>query len=180
MLYKNLKYSKIKLSLVIFLPIQIYFNSWFANETERVEKYYINLVFKPLTRILRQITSNFKFSIGLFLIYLIILVCIYYFFKKIVHFFSKKTSLKSPLIDIISSISIIYFIYMITWGLAYSRKSIVKINYLNTENIKFEEIINLTEYLVNKANQTRKLLKNSECRSEKIIPFFSEATRVII
>ncbi len=157
------------------LPLQILFFSWIGQHQNWVENIYIKLIFNKLTYFLRSITGWFDFSIGLIFLYFIFGFVFYFFIKNIINFAKKRIQLKVLIQNIFSLLSITYFIYFLSWGLAYYRKPIAEINQLNTENISFNEIKMLANQLIILTNNTRKLIADSTARSENIKQYFKVA-----
>jgi hypothetical protein len=75
-----------------------------------------------------------------------------------------------------SSLSIIYFIYFILWGFLYYRKPIAETRALDIENIRYDELLNLTKKLINLANSSRNNINDIEAQSLNIEPQFTIAS----
>lgn len=161
-----MKIINMKKWLEIFFPIQIILFSWISSHQSWVENYYIPFIFNNLNLVLRKITGWFSFSLGLFLIYIFAIFTIFYFAKNIIKIIKKKLNFKSFLLNILSYLSISYGFYMLTWGLAYYRQPISKMKQLNVENIKFAEIQNLANQLIDLTNKTRLQIPDNEARAD--------------
>lgn len=159
----------------ILLPIQMAIFAWLSQKPDFIEGFYIKYLFQNLTSVLRQITGWFDFSVGLILMYCLVVFAII----SLVVIFSKiiKGQLKpyGAFIKIATAISIIYFFYMITWGLAYFRMPVASITKVNFENIRDEEIVSLAQILIQKTNEARQKISTQEARSNEITSFFTQA-----
>jgi Protein of unknown function (DUF3810) len=163
--------------LAILFPVQIIVFSLIIRQQAWIEKYYIPFIFNNITRFLRKITGWFQFSIGLFLLYFFVLCTICLFVKMLINLVQKKIKISAFFINVFCYISISYGIYMITWGLAYYRKSIAEIQYLDTKNIHFDEIKFLASSLIDLTNQTRLQIPDNEARADNFDYLLSHATQ---
>ena len=134
-----------------------------------VEKYYSNGINIYVIRFISKIFSIFSFSLFEILIYMAILF-ILVFFVYLIYLIMKNHDkalvyLKNSILNIISIAGIIYFLFVILWGINYNRMDlkyslIADYNISYNENIKDvnydeEDLINLYEFLVKKCNDTR-------------------------
>lgn len=134
-----------------------------------VEKYYSNGINIYMVRFIGKISSIFPFSIFEILIYILILSTLIFLVYSIYYIIKnpRKISiyLKNSLLNIISIIGIIYFVFIILWGINYNRMDLkdslivdYNVNYSqNLKGVNYDEhdLINLYKFLVQKCNDTR-------------------------
>lgn len=134
-----------------------------------VEKYYSNGINIYMIRCMSKIFSIFHFSLFEMLIYVGIVLVLAFLLYSI--YFIVKTPkkilvyLKNTVLNIISIIGIVYFLFVILWGINYNRMDlkdslIIDYNISHNKNIKDvnydkEDLINLYKFLVEKCNETR-------------------------
>ncbi len=148
-----------KLYLILFLPAAILISYIASKSASIVESLYSNNIYKSLSQVLSRITGVFFFSIGellfLSIIILLILLIILAIVKsvkdsrKIVYIFSNL------IVNIIVFISILYFLFIIMWGLNYHRLPFSTIARLDTKPTSTRELVNLCEKLIEKGNTLR-------------------------
>jgi hypothetical protein len=161
--------------LAILFPVQIILFSWISGQQTWIEKIYIPFIFNNIATFLRKITGWFSFSIGLFFIYVFVIFTLYFFAKNIINLAKRKLNYKNFFINVFSYLSIIYGFYMLTWGLVYYRKPIAEIQNLNTKDIRFEEIVDLANQLIEFTNKTRLQIPDNEARANDFNEIITEA-----
>lgn len=156
---KNLNWKTLS---ILLLPIQFFIFKIITANQEWVEDYYSRRFFKYFSRILRIITREFSWSIGLILIYIL---CIFLFFliiKTIFDLKKRRTNLKLVFIKFLAYLSPIYLFYMLSWGLAYHKKPLVELLKFDTSYIKDNEVIALCEELIDSTNITRSRINEGQ------------------
>ena len=198
--------KKFKLLSLLLLPIAFIINFIGSRYPQFIDTYYSSYINKFMVQILSKISGIFPFSLYELTMYLIvfsilifIIRILFIFFKRftIVRDLSKNlpclnsklystydysflSIIKTSILNILSILSIAYFLFIILWGLNYNRlplettlinnyKASVSLNQnlesnklvINSEN-KVEhnvnDLANLYEFLINKTNKTRKLV----------------------
>ena len=165
---KNLKL----LSLLLF-PLSIIINTISSRYPYFIEKYYSNFINKFTVEALSKISSIVPFSIFEMIIYLVVfsilLFIIYFIYNIINNPKNLKYILKNSLLNILSIISTLYFLFIILWGLNYNRLPL-EVSIIDNYNLNYnksitkvektnEDLINLYKYLIEKSNETRDLVK---------------------
>ncbi|WP_296644622.1 DUF3810 domain-containing protein [Romboutsia sp. 13368] len=165
--------KKLKLFSLLLFPLSIIINTISSRYPYFIEKYYSNSINKFTVETLSKISSIVPFSIFEILIYLavlsILLLIIYFIYSIINNPKSLKTIIKDSLLNILSIISVVYFLFIILWGLNYNRLPL-EVSIIDNYNLKYnksitkveknnEDLINLYKYLIEKSNDTRKLVK---------------------
>jgi hypothetical protein len=114
-----------------------------------VESYYSVKFYPYISKFLRSIFDNFTFSIGDILYIFTLTIIVFRTFKNI-DFRKMKIKIKKVIIDGLGTLSVLYFIFHLFWGLNYYRTPLtqklnLKINYSTEDLIKTtKEIILLT------------------------------------
>ena len=133
--------KKLKLLSLLLFPLSIFINTVLSRYPHFIEKYYSISINKFIVEILSNISGIFPFSIYEITMYLIV-------------------------------ISIFYFLFIILWGLNYNRMPL-ETTLIENYNFKYnksisgidktkEDLANLYEFLIENANETRKLVKSSD------------------
>ncbi len=157
---KNLKTKLILISLFIFAIIINYISSLYPTITEA---YYSLKINKVIVKVLSHISSIFPFSIYEIVFYGAILLVIFYIGYTIINALKYPKALKKTLINFFLncgvSLSIIYFLFIMLWGLNYNRVSIGDTIGLTTKQYSIDDLSQVYKILAEKANGTRKLVK---------------------
>lgn len=167
--------KKLKLLSLILFPLSIIINTISSRYPYIVEKYYSLGLNKFTVQVLSNISGIFPFSIYEITMYLLALslvsFIVYFLYIVLKKPSILKSFIKNTLINILSIISIVYFLFIILWGLNYNRLPL-ETSLINNYNSKYnnsisnvdktkEDLFNLYKYLIENANETRKFVKNS-------------------
>ena len=168
--------KKLKLLSLLLFPLSILINTICSKYPYFIEKYYSTTINKLIVETLSKITSVVPFSIFEIILYLVVIsifLFIIYFVYTIIKYPKKlKSFIKNSILNILSIISILYFLFIILWGLNYNRLTL-EITIIDNYNLKYnksitkveknnEDLKNLYIYLIEKSNETRKLVKTDK------------------
>lgn len=168
--------KKLKLLSLLFFPLSILINTLCSKYPYFIEKYYSLSINKIIVETLSNISGIFPFSLYELTIYLIVisiaLFIIYTIYIIIYNPNKLKVFIKNSLLNILSIISIAYFLFIILWGLNYNRIPL-ETTLIESYNLKYnksissidktkESLANLYEFLIENANEARKLVKSSD------------------
>jgi hypothetical protein len=149
-------YRNWKVLLIILFPIQWLFFSIISSHHHFIETYYSNGLYKVLSFILRIIIGWIPFSLGEIIIYSLFLYLIAFLIWSIYRVVKKKIKLKSFLIKLLVNLvawaSLVYFLFMILWGLNYHREPLITVT---ETNFTTEELRGLCELLITETNNSR-------------------------
>ena len=134
-----------------------------------VEKYYSNGINIYIVKTLSKISSVLPFSLFEILIYIFILSILIFLIYSIIYIIRNPRKilvyLKNSTLNIISIAGIIYFLFVILWGINYNRVDLEDslITYYNSaedKNIKNvdydnDDLIKLYKFFIEKCNETR-------------------------
>jgi hypothetical protein len=145
---------KTKIILALLLPFQILVLQILKNFPEFVEKYYSLGLYKFLSSLSRILFGWIPFSIGDIFYLLITIYALRWLYKNVrrirfepIRFF----------VDITATLSIVYFMFNILWGLNYYREPLHKSLSLEKEYTT-EQLITITERFISKSNQLHREL----------------------
>lgn len=167
--------KKLKLLSLLLFPLSILINTISSRYPYFIEKYYSISINKFIVAILSNISGIFPFSLYELTIYLIVISIVSFIIYTIYIIISNpnklKVFIKNSLLNILSIISIAYFLFIILWGLNYNRIPL-ETTLIESYNLKYnksisiidktkEGLANLYEFLIENANEARKLVKSS-------------------
>jgi Protein of unknown function (DUF3810) len=142
--------------LALFLPIQVIAFYFLSKNTAFIERFYVLLVFKNLRDFWANITCHFSFSIGLIMVPILFLGLFIYLFKKF------KTKNKNRWYTLLTTCSLLYFMYMLHWGFLYDRTPLTDLLDLEKSEIKTYELDSLCKELVIETNSNRDKLTDDQ------------------
>ena len=161
--------QKIILKNGVFFLVQFLCFYGIGKSTSFMERVYMPFVFKPLNALLATITKPFPFSVGLLFWYLAIGFMIIFFAKKFVKKHPNRWTY------LLSTINVVFCIYMLTWGLLYSRPSLPDLLGIETAPIQTHELDSLCKELVKATNATREALANKNLEDTDYEAIFKQA-----
>ena len=145
--------------LLMLLPLGILLLYTSSQVPEVVEKAYSNAFFKFLGQLISSITGILPFSLAEISLILLVLAILFYIMRTIVRLIKPVDSrLKTVFrfaINILISASIIYFSFVVLWGLNYSRLPFSTIAGLETHPASVNELAEMCESLVIRTSEMR-------------------------
>ena len=146
--------KKTKLILVVLLPIQILVLQLLKYVPEFIETFYSTGIFPFISKTSRFIFGWIPFSVGDIFYFFIIVFLIRWVYKNIKRI---KTDTKNFILDIFSTLSVVYLLFNLLWGLNYYRVPLHQSLTLDTE-YNTEELIATTKRLIKKSNEMHRQL----------------------
>ena len=141
--------QKTKTIIAIALPVQIILVKWIGSYPNLVEAYYSNGIYPYISSFLRILFGWIPFSFGDILYTLIVLLAIRYIYKN------WRSIKQKPLFflkDIAVSLSVVFFLFHLLWGMNYHRQPITwKLNIEHEYTV--DELVELTRFIVKQTNQ---------------------------
>lgn len=150
--------KKIHIALVIFLPLQIIFIQIIKHFPQVVENYYSRPIFPIISKAERFLFGWIPFSLGDILYFTLAFFIIRWIYIGIK---TKFKHLKTWLIQALSTVSIIYFLFHVLWGFNYYRLPLHQ-NLQIGDQYSEKELIDLTERLITKSNQYQEKLTGND------------------
>ncbi len=144
-----MKLKKYHYILSVLLPIQWGIVTFLSSKTEWIEEHYSTGIYPDLSNVLQAVFGRFSFSFG-DLFYLLLLIYCFFWLYKLFKF--KKFHFKTFLFKTLSVLSVFYFFFYFNWGLNYFRKPLDKIIALEKTTYTDNELLLVTEKLLNEAN----------------------------
>jgi hypothetical protein len=144
---------KLKLSIVVLVPIIMALNIILKTNPGLVERYYSTAIDKYIREVLSLITGIFPFSVAEFLVIALFIILIIYAAVLIIKII--KGEFLNHLLNTAVYISILYILFMFFWGFNYDRLSFDKIAGLNLQKSSKKELYTLCEDLIYRANTLR-------------------------
>ncbi len=149
-----MRQKRTQIILTLFLLLQIAFLQILKKFPEFVEKYYSLGIYPVIGKISRTLFGWIPFSVGDIFYLLITIVAIRWLYLNFRILF--KEPLKF-LLDITATISVVYFMFHILWGLNYYRLPLHKSLQLKSDYTQ-EELVNTTKRLIEKSNKLHRKL----------------------
>lgn len=136
--------------LSVFLVFQWAFYQFIAHYPLIVEKYYSNGLYVFISKIFRIVFGWIPFSVGDIIYFLGAILIVYSLVK---YFKTKPFIFKNVVFRFFGTLSIIYFLFNISWGLNYYRLPIQQTLNFENDKISGEELVDFTEQLIKKINK---------------------------
>jgi hypothetical protein len=146
--------KRTRLILALLLPLQVIALQILKNFPEFVETYYSRGLYPIISKISRFIFGWIPFSIGDLFYLLIVILSIRWLFKNFRRLGFEPTRF---LIDIAATVSLVYFVFHLLWGLNYYRQPLHRTLGLDYEYTT-AELISTTERLIVKSNALHRKL----------------------
>ncbi len=152
--------------ILLILPFSIILTFAASNIPFITEIIYSSGFYKVISQILSNITGILPFSLGEFLLIFAVVYFIFWLFKTLISIVRNSSKriliIKHAFFKIFTVISIIYFCFVIMWGLNYHRLPLSEIIGLKTEDNLIEDLIEVCKDLVEKNNSLRKLIQEDK------------------
>ncbi len=146
--------KRTRLILALLLPVQIFALQFLKNYPEFVETYYSRGLYPVISKISRFIFGWIPFSVGDLFYLLIIIIALRWLYKNFRRVFFEPTRF---FIDIIATVSLVYFVFHLLWGLNYYRQPLHQTLALDYDYTT-EELIKTTKRLITKSNEQHRRL----------------------
>lgn len=156
-----------KLMYVIFLPVGLLLFFLSSSAPALTEKVYSNGIFKIIGQVLSLITALLPFSLAEFTIIFLVLFILWNLIRIIIRMLKEKSRkwhiVLNFFINILAFASIIYFGFVILWGLNYNRLPFSSIANLDVRPTSVKELAEVCENIIGRANELRsKVSENKE------------------
>jgi hypothetical protein len=148
-----IKNLRIKILVILLAPLIMLLNIITKNYPDFIEKYYSNAIDKLIRQALSIATRIFPTSVAEILVLLLLLILIAYFIVFIIKL--KRGGAVNQFVNMILYASILYSLFMILWGFNYNRVSFDKIAGIKIEKTSKQELYDLCENLIARANDLR-------------------------
>ena len=155
---RNQKFPK-KLLFLLLLPLSLLLTFVASTRPLWVEQKYAGSLYLLIQRILSLLTGFVPFSVGEFMFIFLVLYLIFGLFRGILQIIRKKSEgfriFSHWIIHLLISFCLLYFSFVTLWGLNYHRLPLAEIIGLDTQPASVEELVALSESLIERANVLR-------------------------
>lgn len=162
---KRKVYNK-TLLLMLLLPAGIILSAVSSNFSYTTEKIYSSNFYRFIGRPLSLLTGIFPFSLGELIIVFLTLFILFNIVRLLIKILGSSKNKKLYIADFLCnaaiSVSIVYFVFIIIWGLNYNRLPWAKLANLDVKPASVEELSAVCRDLIERANALRpKVSENS-------------------
>lgn len=150
--------KKTRLILAIFLPVQLVILGVLKFFPNFIEAYYSNGLYLFISTISRYLFGWIPFSIGDIFYLLMITLAIYWLYRNVRRITFEPIQF---FLDLLATISIVYFVFNLLWGLNYYRVPLHKTLDVETDYTT-AKLISTTKRLISKSNKLHRSLGFSD------------------
>lgn len=148
--------------IILLFPLSLVIRYFSSRSPHIVEKLYSMKFYRIVVKALTSFSKLISFSLAEVVIVFIIAAALIYIFKFLRACIinpSKRTPLiKGFLVNILSSLSIIYFLFLILWGINYYRLPFSTIAGIKGDKATSRELVSLADNLISNSNKYRSLV----------------------
>lgn len=152
--------------LIILLPLSLLLTYISSRFPTLIERFYSNGLYRLIGRGLSRATGIFPFSVGEAAVIVFVLLVITYLFRMLVLAVKSKEKRKfiiwNLIVNVLVIFSVVYFAFIITWGLNYYRLPFAEIIGLEVRPASVEELGQVCENLIERTNKLRVQTAESE------------------
>ncbi|MDD2496730.1 MAG: DUF3810 domain-containing protein [Desulfitobacteriaceae bacterium] len=152
-----------KILLILLIPAGILLTKIAAYFPQGVEIIYARGFFPIIGRSLSKINGVFPFSLGEISVVILIVYwatsMIRALYGAVLHKARKRTSLAGWLVNFLAFAGVVYFIFILVWGLNYYRLPFSEIAQLTLKPASEKELAQVCEKLIDNANNLRVAVK---------------------
>ena len=155
-----------KLILFLLLPIGMLLMYASSNVPHIVEGVYSTSFYRFLGQIISNVTGILPFSVGELAVVCFVFFIIYYLTRTILILLKPTANRKKTVTGFISNIfaaaGVIYFSFVLVWGLNYSRQPFSVIGRLEVRPASVNELAEMCEELIKTTNQLRTRIREDQ------------------
>ncbi|NLI92350.1 MAG: DUF3810 domain-containing protein [Peptococcaceae bacterium] len=156
----------LRIMLLLFWPVG-FLISWITSfRPEPIEVLYSRWFSKTLAGYLSRVTGIFPFSVAELTVWLFLLCTLILLLKSVIISFRKrkggKRGLFGFLFQLLIFLGIIYFSFIVIWGLNYNRLPFAETAGFHVKGFSEKQLVQLCEKLIQKANSLRAGLPEDE------------------
>lgn len=151
---------KLKIALILLTPSTFVLNLILKKFPVIVEKFYADGLNKLVRQGLSLSTGVVTFSVAEFLLFFLVIMLFCLLVNLLIKLINGRFI--EGLLNIATYISVIYLLFMFSWGFNYNRLSFDKIADLKIEKSSKQELYELCETLISRANQLREKVQEDQ------------------
>ena len=122
-----------------------------------VEYFYSRGIYSPLTKIISAVSGIFPFGLGQVTAPILLILALVWFVRSF-----SRGGFRKFLLALASAISIVFFIFIFSWGLNYNRLPLGEALDWQYGSVRQEDLRALSEHLVGALNESRPLIMEDE------------------
>jgi len=152
--------SRIKFKTLVslgILPLGILIFRASASAPDLIDSFYSGGLYPVMASLISRSTGLLPFSFAEILIYVLVIFIFYKTLRTIMNIAGERTDamfiIKQSITGLFFYAGIIYFLFVILWGLNYHRTVLEKVKGFNTENIRPKELIGCFREISQRANR---------------------------
>lgn len=130
------------------------------------EKYYSSGIYRGISRIIGSLTGWIPFSLAEILIPILAVIALWVLIKWIICLIRNKEErwiiCRNGILNVLLIISLAYFSFIFVWGLNYNRQSLGTILNFDVRDSTVEELVMMTEELLENTNALRGKVEEDE------------------
>lgn len=169
-----------RLYFLLFIPVS-FLLTLYAKFNRSFAEFYALEIYPVVAHSISFLTSKLKFSLAEFLIILLIVIVMVYFLFILYKTILGKTMsyFKEFFFKISVALCVIYFLFVLFCGINYHRYEFTYYSGLEIKKSNAENLINLSEILINDANELRINLKTSDKNTAELfdVNYYGTAER---
>jgi hypothetical protein len=162
-----------KYLLILLLPLGYILNALSRGNSSMTEKVYSSGIYRGISWLMGNILGRLPFSVAELLLPVLALglvYCLVLWVIKLIRHKGKRWSIfGAGVLNILLAVSLLYFSFVVLWGLNYNREGLGNILGLDVRPSSFEELVEVTEDLLAKTNSLREKVEENE--AGVMVPF---------
>ena len=159
------KLSK-KYLLILLLPLGYLLNALSRNNSALTEQYYSSGIYRGISWFMGTLIGWIPFSVAEVLLPLLVLSVAIGLLIWVIRLIRKKGSrwvvFRNGILNILVIFSVLYFSFIVLWGLNYNRQSLATILNMDVHDSTTAELVHMTETLLDTANSLRDQVEETE------------------
>jgi hypothetical protein len=148
--------------LIMCLPMAIVLSRFFSSHSLWVENYYSRGIDRSIIQILSLITGAFPFSVAELAVIILVFFITWQVIQLVITLAKSKDRAKErvtrSIINVLVFVSVAYLAFTLLWGLNYYRMTFAEITHMNVRTASKEELAELCENLIDRANHLRTMV----------------------
>ncbi|HOQ00872.1 MAG TPA: DUF3810 domain-containing protein [Acetivibrio clariflavus] len=162
----GLKKNFIKLCFLLLIPLGLFISHISTSYPDTIEKLYSMGLYRAIAAPLNFISGLVPFSLGELLLVGFVILVILQLIRLAIQIFRMPSQIKKELLNFganfVVFISLVYFCFVIFWGLNYQRLPFSQIAGLKVEPATVDELVAVCENLLEQAKELRKYVSEND------------------
>ncbi|WP_265443132.1 DUF3810 domain-containing protein [Acetivibrio straminisolvens] len=155
-----------KLFFILLVPLAYLMQFLSSKVPNLAERIYTRGVYRLIAKLLNLVSGYIPVSVAEILVVLSILFILFYIIKTVIKMVKSSSQafkiLCNALVNILTAVSILYFAFMLLWGINYQRLPFSRIAGYDTSPASVDELLDVCESLLVRANELRKYVAEDD------------------